>query len=79
MVVMETAGLDATELGGYCRQRGLFPQQVDLEKRHQPAGPARDQAAAAGPAPQGQGPGGGGCHAERLKKDPGLEGEDEGD
>ena len=28
-VVMETAGLNATELGGYCRERGLFPEQVD--------------------------------------------------
>lgn len=24
-VYMETAGLNATELGGYCRERGLFP------------------------------------------------------
>jgi transposase-like protein len=28
-VVLETAGLNATELGGYCRERGLFPEQVD--------------------------------------------------
>ena len=28
-VVLETAGLIATELGGYCRERGLFPEQVD--------------------------------------------------
>jgi len=28
-VVLETAGLDTTELSGYCRQRGLFPEQVD--------------------------------------------------
>lgn len=77
MVVMETAGLDATELGGSCRQRSLFPEQVDrwrqaatdasakpvlpmaeqkdLEKPRQPAGPAGNQAAAAGTAPQGQG------------------------
>jgi transposase-like protein len=27
-VVLETAGLNATELGGYCRERGLFPEQV---------------------------------------------------
>ena len=28
-VVLETAGLNTTELSGYCRQRGLFPEQVD--------------------------------------------------
>jgi transposase-like protein len=28
-VVLETVGLNATELGGYCRERGLFPEQVD--------------------------------------------------
>jgi hypothetical protein len=28
-VVLETAGLNVTELGGYCRERGLFPEQVD--------------------------------------------------
>lgn len=28
-VVMETAGLNATELSAYCRERGLFPQQVE--------------------------------------------------
>jgi transposase-like protein len=28
-VVLETAGLNATELGGYCRERGLFSEQVD--------------------------------------------------
>jgi transposase-like protein len=28
-VVLETAGLNATELGGYCPERGLFPEQVD--------------------------------------------------
>nr|WP_255441044.1 hypothetical protein [Synechococcus sp. HK01-R] len=28
-VVLETAGLNATELGGYCRERGLYPVQVD--------------------------------------------------
>ena len=27
-MVLETAGLNATELGGYCRERGLFPEQV---------------------------------------------------
>lgn len=28
-VALETIGLNATELGGYCRERGLFPEQVD--------------------------------------------------
>ena len=28
-MVLETAGLNATELGGYCREHGLFPEQVD--------------------------------------------------
>ena len=28
-VVLETAGLNSTELGGYCRERGLYPEQVD--------------------------------------------------
>lgn len=28
-VVLETAGLNGTELGGYCRERGLYPEQVD--------------------------------------------------
>ena len=28
-VVLETAGLNATELGRYCRERGLYPEQVD--------------------------------------------------
>ena len=28
-VVLETAELNATELSAYCRQRGLFPEQVD--------------------------------------------------
>jgi len=27
-VVLESAGLDATELSAYCRERGLFPEQV---------------------------------------------------
>ena len=27
-VVLETAGMNATELGAYCRERGLFPEQV---------------------------------------------------
>ena len=28
-VVLETAGLNSTELAAYCRERGLFPEQVD--------------------------------------------------
>jgi transposase-like protein len=28
-VVLESAGMNATELGAYCRERGLFPEQVD--------------------------------------------------
>ena len=28
-MVLETAGLNAAELGGYCRERRLFPEQVD--------------------------------------------------
>ena len=28
IVVLETAGLNATELSAYCRERGLFPEQV---------------------------------------------------
>jgi transposase-like protein len=28
-VVLETAGLNGTELAAYCRERGLFPGQVD--------------------------------------------------
>ena len=28
MVVLESAGLNATELSAYCRERGLFPVQV---------------------------------------------------
>ena len=28
-VVLETDGLNSTELAAYCRERGLFPEQVD--------------------------------------------------
>ena len=28
-VVLESAGLNATELGAFCRERGLYPKQVD--------------------------------------------------
>ena len=28
-MVLETAGLNATELSAYCRERGLYPEQVE--------------------------------------------------
>lgn len=28
-VVLETVGLNATKFSAYCRERGLFPEQVD--------------------------------------------------
>ncbi len=28
-MVLETAGLNATELSAYCRERGLFPEKVE--------------------------------------------------
>jgi transposase-like protein len=28
-VVLETAGLNATEMSAYCRERGLYPEQVE--------------------------------------------------
>ena len=28
-MVLESAGLNATELSAYCRQKGLYPEQVD--------------------------------------------------
>jgi len=28
-VVLETAGLNATEVSAYCRERGLYPEQVE--------------------------------------------------
>ena len=28
-VVIETAGLNATELSAYCRERGLYPEEVE--------------------------------------------------
>ena len=32
-LVLESAGLNATELSGYCRERGLFPEQVERWRR----------------------------------------------
>lgn len=32
-VVLETAGLNATELSAYCREQGLYPEQVDLRRQ----------------------------------------------
>ncbi len=29
MVVFETTGLNTTELSAYCRERGLYPEQVE--------------------------------------------------
>jgi transposase len=29
MVVLETAGLNVIELSSYCRERGLYPEQVE--------------------------------------------------
>jgi transposase-like protein len=51
-VVLETAGLNTTELGGYCRERGLYPEQVDRWRKaaqdaNAPGGPAGNQTAAA--------------------------------
>jgi transposase len=40
-VVLETAGLIATELSAYCRERGLFPEQV--ERWRQPSQDANDK------------------------------------
>ena len=41
MVVLETAGLNATELSAYCRERGLYPEQV--ERWRQAAQDANDK------------------------------------
>jgi len=35
-VVLESAGLNATELSGYCRERGLFPEQVERWRQAAP-------------------------------------------
>jgi transposase len=32
-VVLETTGMNATELSAYCRERGLYPEQVDCVRR----------------------------------------------
>jgi len=40
-VVLETAGQDATELSAYCRERGLYPEQV--ERWRQAAQDANDK------------------------------------
>jgi len=41
-VVLETAGLYATELSAYCRERGLFPEQVSHWRQEaQDATPSR--------------------------------------
>ena len=40
-VVLETAGLNATELSAYCRERGLYPEQV--ERWHQASQDANEK------------------------------------
>ena len=35
-VVLETAGLNATELSAYCRERGLYPEQVERWRQAAP-------------------------------------------
>ena len=46
-VVMETAGLNATELSAYCRERGLFPEQVERWRQAAPVTAKKDDASAA--------------------------------
>jgi transposase-like protein len=38
-VVLETAGFNATELSSYCRERGLFLEQVDRWRQKAPTWP----------------------------------------
>ena len=38
-VVLETAGLNATELSAYCRERGLYPEQVERWRQASPTWP----------------------------------------
>ncbi len=40
-VVLETAGLNATELSAYCRERGLYPEHV--ERLHQASQDANEK------------------------------------
>ena len=35
-VVLESSGLNATELSAYCRERGLFPEQVERWRQAAP-------------------------------------------
>lgn len=37
-MVLESAGLNATELSAYCRERGLYPEQVDRWRQAAPDG-----------------------------------------
>ena len=37
IVVLESTGLNTTELGAFCRERGLYPVQVDLWHQAAPA------------------------------------------
>jgi transposase-like protein len=65
-VVLETAGLNATELSAYCRERGLFPEQVSRWRQ------AAHDANAKPSLTIGEGPGGGGGIAGAAKKVGGL-------
>ena len=65
-VVLETAGLNATELSAYCRERGLFPEQVSRWRQ------AAHDANAKPILTIGEGPGGGGGIAGAAKKVGGL-------
>jgi transposase-like protein len=38
-LVLETAGLNATELSAYCRERGLLPEQVERWRQAAPTWP----------------------------------------
>jgi transposase len=42
-VVLEAAGLKATELSAYCRERGLYPGQVERWRQAAPRMPTRSQ------------------------------------
>ena len=49
-IVLETATLNETELGKYCRKKGIFPLQIDAWRKtcmnaHAPLAPKADRAA----------------------------------
>lgn len=39
MVVLETAGFNATDLSAYCRERSLYPEQVERCRQASPTWP----------------------------------------